>query len=55
MKRSPIIRSILSDIFAIAVAFGISAILLYMVDVNPLSAFHSLFLGAFGSVNQISL
>lgn len=49
-----ILRTAIANILALVIAFGISAVILYLAGVDPLSAFYSLFEGAFGSVDGLS-
>jgi ABC-type uncharacterized transport system permease subunit len=46
--------STLRPLVAIAVAFGISAVLIALAGANPLSAFAAAFTGAFGSLNSVA-
>ncbi len=54
MNKTRIIRAIMADLIALAIAFSIAALILYLIDVDPLFAFQSLFLGAFGTINGLS-
>ena len=54
VKERPVLAAVLAPVLAILMAFGIGAILIAAVGVNPLVAYKALFVGAFGSLHGVS-
>ena len=54
VKERPVLAEVLAPVLALLMAFGIGAILIAAVGVNPLVAYKSLFVGAFGSLHGVS-